>query len=522
MTIQDILNSEDKQAIKALFSFNSKDTDQAIELKFNLWSRYFFVKYFTSKDAPFHKTIDRNNIRAYRGEIKSFTDIAFRGAAKSARTKLFIGFCLCNDLDHSRGYIKILSSDGTNSTQIVTDLYNILVNPRVVTLYPEIFEKTNQKREERMSSFTTSTGVKVIADTVGTEQRGSIQEDKRPDLIWFEDIESRKTLRSAVTTKAIWDNMEEARTGLSINGACIYTCNYISELGNVHNLVLKKDDRNIVEIIPIITDSGEITWPDRYSKADIDQMKQDDDDFEGERLCQPSASKDILFDREALDKMKEREPIKEIAGFKIFYDYNPSHRYGSGHDVSGGVGLDSSTSVFIDFDTVPARVVGVWDNNNTKPDIFGDEIKREGEYFGEPICGIEKNNHGHTTIARAKQLDVNLYRTESKDTKVNDSTSVEYGWHTNPATKPKMIFDLVKAVNDGLLDLSYRGIIRECKSYTRNDVMDKEIDPRLTTRHFDLLIATAIAWQMRNHADIKQDIDYSAFEAKVVHKSIGI
>jgi len=31
--------------------------------------------------------------------------------------------------------------------------------------------------------------------------------------------------------------------------------------------------------------------------------------------------------------------------------------------------------------------------------------------------------------------------------------------------------------------------------------MDKIIDPRLTTRHFDLLIACAIAWQMRKYAD---------------------
>lgn len=28
--------------------------------------------------------------------------------------------------------------------------------------------------------------------------------------------------------------------------------------------------------------------------------------------------------------------------------------------------------------------------------------------------------------------------------------------------------------------------------------MDREIDPRLTTRHFDLLMAACIAYQMRN------------------------
>jgi hypothetical protein len=214
--------------------------------------------------------------------------------------------------------------------------------------------------------------------------------------------------------------------------------------------------------------------------------------------------------------------IRNIAGFEIYHEFDASHRYGSGHDVAGGVGLDSSTSVFIDFDTMPARVVASFANNNIKPDVFGDEIKREGEYFGMPVAAIEKNNHGHATIARARQLDVNLYQTQSKETRINETTSTEYGWHNNAATKPQVIFDLVKACNDGLLQLSNEAIIAECKSYTRNDIMEKEIDPRLTTRHFDLLMAAAIAWKMRNYAETKQEIDYSQIEYQPIHKSIGI
>ena len=64
-------------------------------------------------------------------------------------------------------------------------------------------------------------------------------------------------------------------------------------------------------------------WPDRYSEAEIEIMRRDDEDFEGERLCKPSASKDILFDRETLDNMVAKEPIK-VAGFKIFKNYDPS------------------------------------------------------------------------------------------------------------------------------------------------------------------------------------------------------
>ena len=44
-----------------------------------------------------------------------------------------------------------------------------------------------------MDSFTTATGVKVKAGTVGMEQRGQIQEEARPDYIYFDDFETRKT-----------------------------------------------------------------------------------------------------------------------------------------------------------------------------------------------------------------------------------------------------------------------------------------------------------------------------------------
>lgn len=489
---------------KALFLFSRQNSNKEVLLKFNLWARYFFPKYFTSKDAPFHTDIDTGNLDAYRGEITSFVDIAFRGAAKTARTKLFNAFVISNDTDKLKRYIKVNSADGDNSTQIVTDIYNMLINSK--ELYPELFEKTTEKREERMSSFTTATGIKVKAGTVGTDQRGAIQEEARPDFEWDEDFENRTTLRSAKKTKAIWDNMEEGRTGLAVGGATIYTCNYISEMGNVHTLVTKESERKRVLIVPIMTE-GKSNWS-RYSIGDIEQMKIDDDDFWGERMCKPSASKDVLFDRESLEKQTPKEPIRISAGFKIFKEFNPSHRVGSGHDVAGGLGLDSSTSVFINFDVLPAQVIATFANNTIKPDVFGDEIRRESDIFGGSISGIEKNNHGHATIARARQLGVNLYRTEGKDTKIGNSNPTEYGWHTNALTKPKMLFAFAKAVEDGLIELNDPALIAECKSYTRNDLIDDEKDPRLTTRHFDLLIAGAIAWQMKDSARVKKEEIY--------------
>jgi hypothetical protein len=287
-------------------------------------------------------------------------------------------------------------------------------------------------------------------------------------------------------------------------------------MGNVHQLVIKESDRKIISIIPILKDNKP-TWG-RFSLEDIEQMKKEDEDFEGERMCRPSASRDVLFDRETLDNMPVKSPTRVVNDFKIYNEMIPSHRYASAHDVAGGVGLDSSTSVFIDFECFPAQVVATYHNNLIKPDVFGDEIYRQSSYFGYPLTAPEKNNHGHATIARLRQLDADLYVTQKKEVIILSAVAKEYGWHTNGFTKPKMLFALAKAVEDGHLLLNDPDLIQECKSYTRNDLMDKEEDARLTTRHFDILVSCAICWQMKDFATYhkpKEMTDMEIYEARM-------
>lgn len=503
--IKQLLSSGDPDAIRAFFAFATSDDDGVILAKFNLWSRKFFPKYFKYLDAPAHRAIDLHNLQTYRGDLKSFTDIGFRGLAKSTRTKLFIAFCVANDMQHFRRYVKVLTADPMNSEQYVTDVYNMFMDREMIVFYPEVFQKTEFKREERMSSFTTATQVKMIADTVGVAQRGNLAEDARPDWIIFDDFETRKTLRSATVTKAIFDNMEEARNGLAMNGGIIYNCNYVSERGNVHRLVVKKDQRNAVLMTPIklSNQNGWMpTWPAAYTIEQIDQIEKSAEDFQGEYMNAPSASMDVLFDRDTILNVQTIAPLREIAGFKIFKNYDPSHRYALGADVAGGVGLDSSAAVVIDFDTIPCRVVATYKNNTIKPDTFAYELAAQGDRYGGCLIAPEVNNHGHATIAILKQQYDNIFMRQKADDKMASvDNPKEYGWHTNAATKPLMLFALKKAVEDGLLELSDEDLKNEAKSYSRDDLMDREQDPRLTTRHFDLLIAAAICWQMKDHAE---------------------
>lgn len=515
----DILESGTPSQIKALFQFDKDVSPEMLVTKYRYWSRYFFPKMFESKNAPFHSDMELKRAKLYLGQDQMFLNIAFRGSAKTTHAKAFRVFVIANDTSHRRKYFRVLSKDLDNAKQSVTDIYNMLISSRrsplgksklsMAMLYPEVFAKTDTKREETMASFTTATGIKVIANSILPDQRGNVQGDEessRPDFDWYDDFETRASLMSAVMTHKIWLNMEEAKDGLAKDGSSEYTCNYISEQGNVHKLVERIENKMIVPI----RENGLPTWPERYTIEEINKIESSSDDFEGEYLCKPNAGKDIYFDRDMLDKMPLREPIKDIAGFKVFRDYNPAHRYAGGADVAGGVSLDSSASVFVDFDTIPAQVVGTFHSNTIMPEAFGDEIYSQANRFGGCLLAPENNKYDQT-ILKAKQLGANLFMTPGRAIKAGNFIPTTYGWNTNSLTKSQMLSGLREAIESGLIELNDKDLIYEAKSYTRNDLIDREPDARLTTRHFDLLIACAIAWQMKDHARPKkvQKIYYS-------------
>ena len=226
-----------------------------------------------------------------------------------------------------------------------------------------------------------------------------------------------------------------------------------------------------------------------------------------------------MFDRHCLNLQVAKEPTRIVSGFKIFHEFNPSHRYGGGADIGGGVGLDHSTTTFIDFTQVPNRVVATFKSNVIKPDVFGYEIVRQCSYYGNPIFAPEANSLGSGTIAIMKQNYKNIFVRKASPLKTNPVILKEYGWLTTGASKPKMIFDLKRAVEDGLLELSDQDIIDELKSYTRDDLMDSAIDPRLTTRHFDFLISCSIAFAMRNYTDLAEQ-ERKANKARIISNRI--
>ena len=177
--------------------------------------------------------------------------------------------------------------------------------------------------------------------------------------------------------------------------------------------------------------------------------------------------------------------------------------------------------MFIDFSTIPSRVVATFKSNTINPSVFGDEIKNEADRYGKPIVAVENNKYD-MVLGRLRQIYDNLYFTERADDRIPfQQRPKTFGWNTNTDTKPKMLFAFMKAVVDGLLELTDADLIREAESYSRDDLMDREEDPRLTTRHFDLLTAAAIAYQMKDWAvvSVKESYVQPAYEAPGLSES---
>lgn len=485
---------------RALYGFNKETSNEKVLKKFQLFSKGNFIRYFQEDDAPFHPEMIVNDIKSYRGQNE--IDLGFRGDSKTSLGKLFLVFVLLNDEDHFRKYIKVLSRDIINSTKIVTDSYNMCLE--LFNIYGDVFQvEGKRKQEETMSSFTMKSGVKLSAGTVGTKQRGHLQDAFRPDWIWFEDIEDKESVSSMTITNKVIELCDEAINGLAFNGSWKLTGNYISDAGSVEWFLGKA---NILKIItPILSnykvENGKLiegipTWP-IYTFDRIKALEKDALDFWGDYMCDPNRSKNKFFNIEKIEEdLKQCTAPKKTSGLVKYWGfYSPHHRYGQGSDHSEGIGEDANTLVGFNFNT--GELQYTYANNEIDPGSATHEFARVGAEYGNCVWGPEVNNTCGGTV-RATALALNYPRLyEQKTLKQGvEIPNGKFGWETNGKTKNTILFDYKRDYNDGLIKIYDADLLKEMKAYTNSDLKEKTTG--LITRHFDLLMAACIAWAMRN------------------------
>lgn len=206
---------------------------------------------------------------------------------------------------------------------------------------------------------------------------------------------------------------------------------------------------------------------------------------------------DKVFSHEKLEFQEQFEKSGQKLGNWIIYeDYDPSHRYAIGADVGEGIGRDASAAIVIDFMPLVPRVVAEYANNHIQPDNFAYELREMAERYGSPIVAVERNQPGFSTITKLKEIYNNIYREERED-KSSGVKTKRYGWNTTLSTKPKMIYDLNTALNEDAIKIPSKYILREMRSFSQEE-LSKVKEDEGQTRHFDRVIALAIAYQMKD------------------------
>lgn len=498
---------------------------------------YYFPEYFTYQLADFHYDMIKDLQNLDDAVITELLWVMFREGAKTVWTKIDVLHDICF---HLRNYITWDSLDVQNSEAALLDITNELQDNKLLIadfgqLYTETRSPYETKKKKKVSEFITANGIKVQAFTVRKSVRGRLFNKFRPDKAILDDFENEISIASPPLLLKIQKHIDAVKAGLAPNGVVIYLANLISEAGIVNSLITASHNNPLLRYRRVdVEKDGKPVWPDKYVMTDKEALLANrrrnpgqmpvisletkrrslNADgrkvYEVEMMNSPEAAGDVFFDRKkikiAIARAEKLAPDEEISGMKFWNKFKPHHRYAVGTDSAEGIGRDSNTAVAIDFSPIPANVAASYKNNEISPDLFAYEAKRMGNAYGQCLIASERNNHGHTTIAKLKNIYPvgKLYR-RSMGTKAIEVQSKDLGWDTNGATKPKMFFEFKTAFEDGQIEIDDVDILREMYSFSLKDL---DIARQLNaTRHFDLLTAAVIAWQMKKYADLEKQAE---------------
>jgi len=548
-----------KEKIDLLLNGTRDERVYACAKSFHLFAVYYFTKFFSYKSAPFHEDFFQDFEDLVTGKLKDAVWLAYRESAKTSIAKMGLAWIICRkvvidqlreqgeNVDHwgVRSYLNVDSYEKTNAEAILFDVVTELqANARLIADFGQLYNQPRTKDEaslKRVSNFITTNRIRVEAHTALTPMRGRLYQNFRPDFVLRDDLDNAITVRSPAVTEKIIGLLDEASGGMAGHGASLTIGNFIIEEGVMGYLRRSAEGSGgRVRFVPVVASDGTISWPDKYVKTDAEALEANQaiSDptrrkvslerkrrelnaggrrvYEVEMMLDPVAAGSPFFDRVKIDRLIAQctEAKEDRAGFLVWSDYNPSHAYADGADTGKGNGGDHSTSCLIDFSTFPAAQVGSYANNHIPADQFAYELKRQGLMFGTCLLAPEKNSEsGGSCLTTLKMIypATWIYRQVPAD-RISDQPlgTGELGWETTHATKYTILNDLKTAVEDGHLVINDRRILLECRSFTYTDA-DALGSARVGhfTKHFDLLIATAIAWAMRKYARPKEvQVDY--------------
>lgn len=228
-----------------------------------LWFKYYFPQYCFAEAAEFHKKATKRIIKNLEWyEVRSWS----RELAKSTRTMMEVLY-LC--LTGKKKYVLLISNSFDNAERLLMPYKgNLEANQRIIHDYG--YQELPGSWVS--SEFTTRKGVAFRALGAGQSPRGTRNEEARPDVILFDDIDTDEDCRNSDLIEKKWRWIEDAAIGtrsLSRNTTIIFCGNVIAKDCCV---VRAQEFADKVDIINIRDAEGKSTWPEKNSEEHIDRV----------------------------------------------------------------------------------------------------------------------------------------------------------------------------------------------------------------------------------------------------------
>ncbi len=280
-----------------------------------LWFKYYFPQYCYAEAAPFHRAASKRvieNLEWY--EVRMWS----RELSKSTRTMMEVLY-LC--LTKKKKYVLLISNSYDNAERLLMPYKgNLEGNQRIIHDYGV----QEMPGSWEAGEFTTRRSVAYRALGAGQSPRGSRNEEARPDVILFDDIDTDEECRNPDIIEKKWKWIEDAAIGTrSVSGhtTIIFCGNRIAADCCVQRATEFADH---TEIVNIRDADGNSTWPQKNTDEHIERT-----------LSQKSyASQQKEYYNNPLDEgqvFKEMvygkcPPLRELPFVVIYADPSPSNR----------------------------------------------------------------------------------------------------------------------------------------------------------------------------------------------------
>jgi hypothetical protein len=195
----------------------------------------------------------------------------------------------------------------------------------------------------------------------------------------------------------------------------------------------------------------------------------------------------------------------------IWRDYNPSHRYLMGVDVSRGDGEDFSA--FTVFDIIEKDIVCEY-RGKIKPDRYAELLYRIGSDYGDAVIAVENNGYGLATLLKLIDLKYPHIYGEEKDTKDPvwqfvdwDDDKIVAGFTTRLETRVLAVDKLEESIRLDVVKTYSKRMISEF----RNFIFENGKPKARKNSNDDLVMSLAITLYVTSKV-------YSNFEDEIVMK----